>query len=257
MVLDIIVVSLALISGIIGIKKGMITIVTKLVGFILAIVLAFSFYKSFATYLTQNYEFPAKITESIKNAIVSGDQKTSEDGMENIDNAEHVDNENIAEGDKVENLDDTEKAQQEYISISNILQKFNLTGKINLEKEQENLDDKKTLSDVVAEKITVYIMNIISFLIIFLGIIIVAAVLSLVLGIIFSLPLLNSVNRMGGFAAEVVLFMVKLWVVLGIISILSPMSFMNWIVGLIDSSTVMKFLYNHNVLMQLIYKIKI
>lgn len=241
MVLDIIVVSLALISGIIGIKKGMIAIVTKLVGFVLALVLGFMFYKSLATYLTQNYEFSAKITESIKNAIASGEQKPSEDSAE----------------DKVENSDDTEKAQQEYISISNILQKFNLTEKINLEKEQENLGEEKTLSDAVAEKITVYIMNIISFLIIFLGIIIVAAVLSLVLGVIFSLPLLNSVNRMGGFAAEVVLFMVKLWVVLGIISILSPMSFMNWIVGLIDSSTVMKFLYNHNILMQLIYKIKI
>lgn len=237
MVLDIIVVSLALISGIVGIKKGMIAIVTKLVGFVLALVFGFMFYKSLASYLTQNYEFSAKITESIKNAIVSETQKSSESDAESAE--------------------DTEKVQEEYISISNILQKFNLTGKINLEEEQESLSQEKTLSDAVAEKITVYIMNIISFLIIFLGIIIVAAVLSLILGLIFSLPLLNSVNKIGGFVAEVALLMVKLWVVLGIISILSPMSFMTWVVGLIDSSTVIKFLYNHNILMQLIYRIKI
>lgn len=237
MVLDIIVVSLALISGIVGIKKGMIAIVTKLVGFVLALVFGFMFYKSLASYLTQNYEFSAKITESIKNAIVSETQKSSESDAESAE--------------------DTEKVQEEYISISNILQKFNLTGKINLEEEQESLSQEKTLSDAVAEKITVYIMNIISFLIIFLGIIIVAAVLSLILGLIFSLPLLNSVNKIGGFVAEVALLMVKLWVVLGIISILSPMSFMTWVVGLIESSTVIKFLYNHNILMQLIYRIKI
>lgn len=237
MVLDIIVVSLALISGIVGIKKGMIAIVTKLVGFVLALVFGFMFYKSFASYLTQNYEFSAKITESIKNAIVSETQKSSESDAESAE--------------------DTEKVQEEYISISNILQKFNLTGKINLEEEQESLSQEKTLSDAVAEKITMYIMNIISFLIIFLGIIIVAAVLSLILGLIFSLPLLNSVNKIGGFVAEVALLMVKLWVVLGIISILSPMSFMTWVVGLIESSTVIKFLYNHNILMQLIYRIKI
>lgn len=237
MVLDIIVVSLALILGITGIKKGMIAIVTKLVGFVLAVVFAFMFYKSLAQYLTQNYEFSAKITGSIKNAIVSEEQKTSENDTQSTE--------------------DKEQMQEEYISISNILQKFNLTEKINLEEEQESVVQGKSLSDVVAERITGYIMNIIAFLIIFLGIIIVASVLSLILGAIFSLPLLNSVNKTGGFAAEVILFVIKLWIVLGIVSVLSPMSFMSWGMNLIDSSVIVKFLYNHNILMQLIYRIRI
>lgn len=227
MVLDIIIIAIALISGFIGIKKGMISIVTKIAGFILATIFAFMFYKSLASHLVANYEFPSKINESIKNAISSQQKETSD------------------------------TAESEYISLSNIISKFNLTEKINLEEEQKNLVEEKTLSDAVAEKITMYIMNIISFLIIFLAIIIIAAVLSLILGAIFSLPLLNSLNKTGGFASEIILFVIKLWVVLGVISLLSPMSFMSWIVGLIDNSVIVKFLYNNNLLWQLVYRIKI
>lgn len=225
MVLDIIIVCLALISGFVGIKKGMIAIVTKIVGFVLATIFAFMFYKSLATYLTQNYEFPAQINESIKNIIASEENNTTQ--------------------------------EDEYISLSNIIERFKLDGKLDLEEEQKSLEEEKTLSDVVAEKITMYIMNIVAFLIIFLTIIIVAAVLSLILGVIFSLPLLNSANKLGGFAAEVILFVIKLWVVLAVISILSPMSFMTWAVNLIENSVIIKFLYNHNLLIQLIYRIKI
>lgn len=225
MVLDIIIISLVLISGFIGIKKGMIVIITKIAGFILATVFAFIFYKSLATYFIANYEFPSKINQSIKSAIASQKQEANE--------------------------------KDEYINLSNIIEKFNLTEKINLEEEQENLSEEKVLSDVIAEKITMYIMNIISFLIIFLCIVIIVAILSVILGAIFSLPLLNSLNKTGGFVAEIVLFVVKLWVILGIVSLLSPMSFMSWIVGLIDNSVIVKFLYNNNILMQLIYRIKI
>lgn len=227
MVLDIIIIAIALISGFVGIKKGMISIVTKIAGFILATIFAFMFYKSLARYFTVNCEFPLKINESIKVAISSQQKETSD------------------------------TAESEYISLSNIISKFNLTEKINLEEEQKNLVEEKTLSDVVAEKITMYIMNIISFLIIFLAIIIIAAVLSLILGAIFSLPLLNSLNKTGGFAAEIILFIIKLWVILGVISLLSPMSFMSWIVGLIDNSVLVKFLYNNNLLWQMVYRIKI
>lgn len=224
MLLDVIIVSLALISGFIGVKKGMVAVVTKIVGFILATVFAFMFYKELASYINTKYEFPSKINESIKNAIAS---------------------------------DENSSKEEEYISLSNVIKKFNLTDKINLDEEQGNLTEEKDLTDVVAEKITSYVINIISFLIIFLSVVIVAGILSLILAAIFSLPLLNSINRLGGFAVEIVLFVVKLCIVLKIISILSPFSFMSWIVALIDKSVLVKFLYYNNYIANLIYRIKI
>lgn len=225
MILDIIIICLILIFGFIGVKKGMIAIVTKIAGFVLATIFAFMFYKPLASHLMKNYDFPTKITESIKN-IIASEQK------------------NVTQED-------------EYISLSNIIEKFNLKDKVNLKEEQENLDEEKVLSDVIADKITLYIMNIISFLLIFLGIIIIATILSFILGAIFSLPLLNSANKIGGFIAEIVLFVVKLWVVLAVISLLSPMSFMSWVVNLIENSVIIRFLYNNNLLTQLVYRIKI
>lgn len=224
MILDIIIVSLALISGFLGVKKGMVAIVTKIVGFILATVFAFMFYRQLASYINAKYEFPSKINYSIKKAISSNSDDSKED---------------------------------EYINLSNIIKKFNLTDKINLKEEEETLTEEKSLSDAVAEKITSYVINIIAFLIIFLSIIIIASILSLILGAIFSLPLLNSINKLGGFVAEIVLFILKLCIILEIISVLSPLSFMSWIITQIDGSVLVRFLYYNNYLARLIYRIRI
>lgn len=222
MILDVIVIAVVLITGIVGIKKGLIAVITKLVGVILATILAFTLYKSVASYLYSNFSFGKSINAYIQNAIGS-----------------------------------SQNEEEEKVSITEILNKFGLQNKVNIEEEKENIDDGTTLTQVVANKITSYIMNIIAFLVVFIVVIIVTAVASLILSAIFSMPLLSSINKIGGFAIEIVLSLIKLWVILELISILSPMSGMQWINAQIEASVFVKFLYEHNLLTNLIGKIKI
>ena len=224
MVLDIIIVGLAIISGFLGVKKGMVAIITKIIGFVLATVFAFMFYRQLANYINSNYEFPAKINNSIKKTITSESDSSKEDV---------------------------------YISLSKIINKFHLSDKIDLNEEQKNITEEMDLSDIVSNKITSYVINIIAFLIIFLGVIIVTSVLSLILAAVFSLPLLSTINRLGGFFVEIVLFVIKLCIVLEIISVLSPLGFMSWVITQIDNSVFVKFLYYNNYLASLVYRIKL
>jgi len=225
MILDIIVIVLVLISGFIGIKKGLINVIVKIVGFIIAVILAYSCYQNVANYLYQNFEFGQKINDSVKNFITK--------------------------------KEDIKTNEQEYISLNEIINKFNLQNKIDLNKEENNLNEGTALTDIVAEKITGYIMNIIAFFGIFLSVIIIAAIIGWILSAICLIPGLKEVNKIGGFAIEIVLALLKLWVMLGIISLLSPMSFMSWILNQIDKSVIVDFLYNNNALVGLISKIKI
>ena len=146
MILDVMVVLIVLISGFIGIKKGMISILVKLIGFILAGVLACKCYESLANYLYENYTFGQKINENVKEFI-----------------AKDV---------------NSETEEQEYINLTNILNKFKLEEKIDLKEEEKGLETGVALSDVVAEKITRYIMNIIAFIGLFLAVIIASAIIT-------------------------------------------------------------------------------
>lgn len=225
MILDIIVIVLVIISGFIGIKKGLVNVVVKIVGFILAAILACTCYQNVANYLYENYTFGQKINNSVREFISS---------EENVQNNE-----------------------EEYINLTKIIDKFKLQDRINLDEEQENLDEGLSLTDVVADKITGYIMNIIAFLGIFIAVIIIAAIVGIILSAVCLIPGLKQVNKIGGFAIEIILAILKLWIVLGIISILSPMSFMSWVVTQIDKSILVDFLYDNNLLVGLISKIKI
>ena len=225
MILDVMVVLIVLISGFIGIKKGMISILVKLIGFILAGVLACTCYESLANYLYENYTFGQKINENVKEFI-----------------AKDV---------------NSETEEQEYINLTNILNKFKLEEKIDLKEEEKGLETGVALSDVVAEKITGYIMNIIAFIGLFLAVIIASAIIAIILSAVCLIPGLKEINKTGGFVVEIILSVLKLWVVLGIISLLSPMNFMSWIVTQIEKSIIVDFLYNNNLLVGIISRIKI
>ena len=225
MILDIIVIILVAISGFIGIKKGLVNVIVKIAGFILAAILACTCYQRLATYLYDNYAFGQKINDSVKEFI-------------SIDA-------------------EVEHSEEEYINLTNILNKFKLQNRIDLKEEEKQLDEGIALTDVVAKKITNYIMNIIAFLGIFIAVILIASIVGLILSAVCLIPGLKEVNRIGGFAVEIILAILKLWVVLGIVSLLSPMEFMSWIIEQIEKSIIVEFLYNNNLLVGLISKIKL
>ena len=74
----------------------------------------------------------------------------------------------------------------------------------------------------------------------------------MVLNVVFNLPILSSINQMGGIAVGVLSTLIKVWILLAIISFITPLPMFNGISEFIDSTFVIKFLYNNNLLVTII-----
>lgn len=106
--------------------------------------------------------------------------------------------------------------------------------------------------DVVSRNVTNFILNIISFLIIFVISMILCNVLKFVLNIVFDLPILHSINKVGGGVLGIVSVLLKIMIVFTILSLLSPIEFMRPIDEGIKDSNIAKYLYQNNIILNVI-----
>ena len=103
-----------------------------------------------------------------------------------------------------------------------------------------------------AEVVTAFVMKGVSFIVIFLAVRIICYIIQMVLNVVFNLPILSSINQMGGIAVGVLSTLIKVWILLAIISFITPLPMFNGISEFIDSTFVIKFLYNNNLLVTII-----
>lgn len=103
-----------------------------------------------------------------------------------------------------------------------------------------------------AESLTKYILKGISFVGILILVFIICYILQMVLNLVFDLPLLNSVNRLGGIGLNVIKTLIKLWVLLAIISFISAIPIVKPVVDVINDSMLVKLLYDNNFLVAII-----
>lgn len=103
-----------------------------------------------------------------------------------------------------------------------------------------------------AEVVTAFVMKGVSFIVIFLAVRIICYIIQMVLNVVFNLPILSSINQMGGIAVGVLSTLIKVWILLAIISFITPLPMFNGIAEFIDSTFVIKFLYNNNLLVTII-----
>jgi len=219
MLLDLVLLFVLLGGLFVGLKKGMAKLLSSLVGFVLAIILAYLFSKTLANFLYKDAGWGPKINKSVTKNIKAY-VKNSEESI----NKEYM------------------------VKIDPFLSSH--------EKDILNINGPQTPSTIKAlsEKITRYILKGLAFVIILVLASICSALLGTVLDGIFSLPILNAFNKLGGGAISILLTILKIWIVLGIISTFAPMGVLDSIVKIINKSTYVKLLYQNNLLMLLVVK---
>lgn len=116
------------------------------------------------------------------------------------------------------------------------------------------LNSKENSQDInkAAESLTKYILKGISFVGILILVFIICYILQMVLNLVFDLPLLNSVNRLGGIGLNIIKTLIKLWVLLAIISFISAIPIVKPVVDVINDSMLVKLLYDNNFLVAII-----
>lgn len=103
-----------------------------------------------------------------------------------------------------------------------------------------------------AEAVSRFVMKGLSFIVIFLIVRIICYILQMILNIVFNLPILNSINSMGGIAVGILSVLIKIWILLAILSFVAPLPMFEGIIGYIDSTLLIKLLYNNNLLVAII-----
>lgn len=103
-----------------------------------------------------------------------------------------------------------------------------------------------------AEAVSRFVMKGLSFIAIFLIVRLICYILQMILNIVFNLPILSSINSMGGTAVGVLSILIKVWIILAIISFISPLPLFEGINAYIDNTFLVKLLYNNNLLVTII-----
>lgn len=124
--------------------------------------------------------------------------------------------------------------------------------KVNNNSEVKNVLNVSTFSDYVTGYITCLIINAISYIIVFILVLILVRVIANLLDLISRLPVLNSLNKLGGAIAGALKSLIIVWIFFVLITAFSGSDFGHNIFKMINDSTLLSFLYNNNVSMNIV-----
>lgn len=103
-----------------------------------------------------------------------------------------------------------------------------------------------------SETVTRFIMKGVSFIAIFLVVKLICYILQMVLNLVFNLPILSSINSIGGTAVGALSVVLKIWILLAILSFLAPLPMFSSIEEYINQTIIIKLLYNYNFIVGII-----
>ena len=95
----------------------------------------------------------------------------------------------------------------------------------------------------------------IGFMLVFITAKLVLGIAFFILELIFELPLLKEMNKLAGLAIESGFMLVKIWMVFGLISFMSPIDFMAKTMQLLNDTVLAKLIYDNNLLLSFIISI--
>ena len=201
----------------IGKKRGLTVCLVNIFSLIIAFIIAFMLYKPVANLIIQNTDIDDNLKTIIKSNIPISDTNLSVEASSNLPNK-----------------------MQEYIN--------NTTTSINQTKDEA--------IEKVANDITEQVINVISFLGIFVIVRAALLLVKLVSKIINKLPILKQVNDLGGAICGFIEGAILVYTIFAVISIAAPTLKDTTIIKQINDSALGKQMYTNNLITNKVYNIK-
>ena len=114
-------------------------------------------------------------------------------------------------------------------------------------------DVKNVGIEVVAQNISVILVKLMVGLVLFLVVRIALIFVKAIISVVEKIPVLKQFNKAGGIIYGILEGLIIIYIILTIISVISPMISNTGILAAINSSFIGRFMYNHNVLLELIF----
>lgn len=215
-IIDLIIIGILVLSIFFAYRKGLTKCIIKILSFIIAVIVAAILFKPVSNFVIQNTKIDDNIKEAVVNLVaddVEEDGKVKEDS--NLPNA------------MVDYINET---------IGNAVE-----------------DAKNNMITVAAEGIANITINagvaILLFIVVRIALIFVSALSS----IITDLPIIKQFDKVGGILYGAVKAFVIIFVVLALISLISPMIEQTGIIVAINKSFIGSILYNNNILLNILF----
>lgn len=116
------------------------------------------------------------------------------------------------------------------------------------------LMDKVGIAQVIAERLTAMVFDVLVFLVTFLGAMIIIKLLFAAANLMSHLPIIHGVNKIAGLVIGILEGLVVVWVFFIVISLTNGSEFAYNMYTQINDSAFLTFLYNKNIVMALLFK---
>lgn len=221
-IVDIIIILTIALCTFIGYKRGLIKVAVNILGFFLAIIISLTLYEPISNFVINNTNIKEKIKQSISGTI-----------------EEYVEDE--------ENEKESEEKDESKI-ISTYINSF-------IKGEKQKIENsKRQVVESVAENVAINIIKVGVAVLVF----IIAKALLLIIKIfaegIGKLPLIKQFNEAGGLIYGILQGVLIIYIVLAVISLVSPSLNDSSLTDAINNSIVGKYLYNNNIVLKIIFR---
>lgn len=215
-IIDLIIVGILAISIFFGYKKGLTKCIIKILSFIIAVVVAAILFKPVSNFVMQNTEIDDNIKEAVVNLVAD----------------------DVAENGKVKEDSNLPKAMVNYINetVQNAVE-----------------DTKNNIITVAAEGIANIAINVGVAILLFIVVRIALIFVSAISSFITDLPIIKQFDKAGGILYGTLKAFVIIFVVLALISLISPMIEQTGIIVAINKSAIGSILYNNNILLNIVF----
>lgn len=218
-IVDLLIASIIISVSYMGYKKGLTSVLYKIIAFILSIIIVFILYKPVSNTIIKNTNFDENIASTIKEVLP--------ENMLSEENKIDDENTNVSKG--------TISLINNYISEA-------------IEKAEDNT------VDYVAIQLSYFLIRIITIIILYVVSRMILIVLKFATDIIASLPIISIFNKSGGLIYGVLKSFIIVYAILAIFSAFSPIISSWGIISAIDSSWIGKAMYNNNIILNLIIR---
>lgn len=222
MIVDIIIILIFVSSIAIAYVRGLSSVIYQLASWIITIILIFILCRPITNVIIDNTTLDETISEKI--------QINLEDNF----------GENLEEGTSI---------SEEDSNISN-----SVIGLINGYISEANEKGTENIAKYVSDEISYIAVSAIVILGIFIFARVISLILKFVLDVIVSLPIFGTVNKVGGIAYGVIRAFLIIYIVLAIISLLSPTLANTGLILAIKSSHIGSIFYNDNIILNFLQK---
>ena len=121
---------------------------------------------------------------------------------------------------------------------------------------QNNMLGVSAFRKYIADSVTGIILNAISFVLVFVGVSIIMRIIIRCLNLLSRLPVIHTMNKMGGMLVGLLKGVILLWLICIVITIMSGTEAGIYLYGQINESPFLKYIYDNNMIMALITGLK-